>query len=60
MSAAVQIPLKGLPLDPFELAALPAPERGKLYGELKLDPVQVAVSEDAVRLVIARKYGRRS
>ena len=51
-----------LPLDPVELAArrLSTPERGRLYRELGLCPLQIAAVEEAVRLVRAREYGRRA
>jgi hypothetical protein len=43
-----------LPLDPFQLARLIAPERGALYQRLGLHPLQIEAPEAATRLVMAR------
>ena len=53
----IQIPLGDLPLNPREVALLTTPERGRLYAELGLHPVQIEAAEAAVRRVIARRYG---
>ena len=59
MSGGVQLRADaGLPVDPEAVAKLNSPERGKLYRELGLHPVQVAAAEEAVRAVIAGWYGR--
>jgi hypothetical protein len=62
MSSGVQLPLGGtsaeLPLDPFEVAELQAPERGALHRKAGLDPLQVDAVEQAVRLVLAGRYRR--
>ncbi len=61
--SGVQLPLQTgsstLPFDPHQLATLPTPERGRLYGELGLDFPQRQAAEDAVRLVLRRRYGGR-
>jgi hypothetical protein len=57
MSGAVQLVLDGgLPLDPEEVARLLAHERRALYLDLNLCPAQTAAIEEAVRLVLAKKY----
>jgi hypothetical protein len=60
MKSGVQLRLDGLPLDPVEISALPAVERARLFDEPDLDRLQRAAAEDAVWLVIAKAYGRRS
>ncbi len=45
-----------LPLDPNELAQLPAPQRGAIYNALGLHALQRAAAEEAVRAVIADNY----
>jgi hypothetical protein len=57
---SVQLRLDGLPVDPREVAKLLAPERGALYRDLNLDPLQVAAAEEAVRAVLRGSYGRAS
>lgn len=57
MNAAGQTAFE-IPLDPVQLAQLSAPERGKVYRRAGLDRLQIAASEDAVRLVLRREYGR--
>lgn len=47
-----------LPLDPTELAQLPAPERGAIYDALGLHALQRIAAEEAVRAVIADRYRR--
>jgi hypothetical protein len=47
-----------LPVDPHQLAELLAHERAAVYTELKLDLLQRTVAEEAVRQVIASRYGR--
>ncbi|MEK6271474.1 MAG: hypothetical protein AABM42_02350 [Actinomycetota bacterium] len=56
MSAAVQLPLDGLPLDPIEVSELLAHQRAELYRELGLDHFQIAAAEQAVRLLVAGRY----
>jgi hypothetical protein len=59
VSAGVQLRLGAeLPLDPERLAELTAPERGKVYDEARLDFLQRAAAEDAVRMIIARRHRR--
>lgn len=59
MTGDVQLRLVAeLPIDPESAAKLTTPERGKLYDELGLDFEQRQASEDAVRLVIAKRYAR--
>jgi hypothetical protein len=48
----VQLELE-LPLDPVQLSRLTTPERGSIYREAGLDPLQIAAAEEAVRLVLA-------
>lgn len=60
MSVAVQLSFEAEGLDPHELALLSITERGRLYAELDLAPLQIAAAEDAVRLVLARRYGREA
>jgi hypothetical protein len=60
VSAAVQLPLDGLPLDPVQVAELSAPARGRLYAELGLDHFQREAAEAAVRAVLADRYQRRA
>jgi hypothetical protein len=55
---ALQLSFEAEGLDPHALAALSAPERGNLYRELGLDPMQRACAEEATRKVLAREYGR--
>ena len=52
-----QLELK-LPLDPVQLAPLTSPERGAIYREAGLDPLQIDAIEQAVRLVLRGRYGR--
>jgi hypothetical protein len=59
MSAAVQLSFEADGLDPHELAKLPTPDRGAVYRELQLHPLQVAAAEEAVRAVIAGSYRGR-
>jgi hypothetical protein len=59
VSAAIQLRLDGLPLDPIEVSKLLAHERAALYRELELDDDQVATVEEAVRRAIAGEYRRR-
>jgi hypothetical protein len=47
-----------LPIDPEAAAKLSTPERGELYRQLGLDALQIAAAEEAVRAVIAKRYGR--
>ncbi len=56
---SVQLPLGELPLDPRQVAELPILERAKLYADLDLAPEQREAAEEAVRLIVARRYGRR-
>jgi hypothetical protein len=60
VSGAVQLPLDGLPVDPIEVSKLLAHERGAVYRELGLHPLQIAAAEEAVRAVIAGSYRRRA
>jgi hypothetical protein len=55
---AVQLPFDGLPVDPVELVWLPIDARLRLYAELALDQSQREVVEQAIRLVVAKRYGR--
>ena len=48
-----------LPLDPVQMAEVPILERAKVYDALCLDFPQRQAVEEAVRLVIAKRYGRR-
>ncbi len=59
MSGGVQLPLDGLPFDPFELAKLPLLDRVALYERLQLAPEQREAAEQATRLVVAKKYRKR-
>jgi hypothetical protein len=57
LSAPVQLHLHGeLPLDPERLAELTAPDRRRAYDEAGLAFLQRAAAEDAVRLIINRRY----
>ncbi len=47
-----------LPIDPEAAAKLTTPERGRLYDQLALDLLQRQAAEEAIRLVIAKRYGR--
>lgn len=58
VSATVQLRLDGLPLDPIEVAQLTSPDRGKLYRDLRLCPLQIVAIEEAVRRVVAGAYPR--
>jgi hypothetical protein len=49
-----------LPLRPQELAQRRAPERGAIYDALRLHPLERIAAEEAVRAVIAGRYGRRA
>ena len=60
MSGGVQLPLDGLPFDPFELAKLPLLDRVALYERLRLAPEQREAAEQATRMVVARKYRKRA
>jgi hypothetical protein len=53
-----QITVDGFRLDPFELAKLLTPDRGAHYAALGLSPPQISAAEEAVRAVIAGRYGR--
>jgi hypothetical protein len=54
---SVQLTLGGLPLNPHELARVPLDRRIRLYEEIGLDVWQREAAEQAVRLVIAKRYG---
>jgi hypothetical protein len=56
MTAAVQLPLDGLPLDPVEVARLDILSRSRLYTDLKLMPEQRECIETAVRLIRSGSY----
>jgi hypothetical protein len=59
VSGGVQLRIGAeLPIDPESAAKLTTPERGALYNELELDFEQRQAVETAVRLVIAKRYGR--
>ena len=58
--APIQLPLRGLPIDPGEMARLPIFDRIEVYGALGLDPEQREAVEEAVRRIKRGEYrGRR-
>jgi hypothetical protein len=59
MSAPVQLPLDGLPFDPFELVKLPLLDRVALYKRLQLAPEQREAAEQATPLVVVKRYAKR-
>ena len=58
MNAAVQLSFEAAGLDPHELAKLDTIDRGRLYDDLDLCPLQREAAEDAVRLIKRGEYLR--
>lgn len=48
-----------LPIDPVAASKIPILARRRLYDELGLDRLQRQAVEEAIRLVVARKYRKR-
>jgi hypothetical protein len=61
VSGGVQLRIAAeLPIDPVAAAEIPILERRRLYDELGLDVLQRQAVEEAVRLVVAKKYMKRA
>jgi hypothetical protein len=48
-----------LPIDPVAAAEIPILDRRRLYDQLDLDLAQRQAVEEAVRMVVAKRYHRR-